>query len=111
VQGVGLAGTYMPGLKALSDQVEGSSQSRYVAFYTSSFGIGAAISYVLAGAIAPELGWRWAFGVNAAGAALAVLLILGALPWNAPGAEAAERRLLDFRPVMRNRSALSYILA
>jgi len=40
LQGVGLAGTYMPGLKALSDHVEGSRQSRYVAFYTASFGIG-----------------------------------------------------------------------
>ena len=34
LQGAGLAGTYMPGLKALSDQVEGRAQSRAVAFYT-----------------------------------------------------------------------------
>ena len=32
LHGVGLAGTYMPGLKALSDHIEGPRQSRYVAF-------------------------------------------------------------------------------
>ncbi|MGH7057566.1 MAG: MFS transporter, partial [Acetobacteraceae bacterium] len=42
--GVGLAGTYMPGLKALSDRIGGPRQSRYVSFYTSSFGIGASLS-------------------------------------------------------------------
>ena len=56
LQGAGLAGTYMPGLKALSDATEGSAnQSRYVAFYTSSFGIGAGLSYVAAGEITGEV--------------------------------------------------------
>ncbi|HEY9447319.1 MAG TPA: MFS transporter, partial [Burkholderiales bacterium] len=38
--GAGLAGTYMPGLKTLTDHLEGSVQSRGTAFYTASFGIG-----------------------------------------------------------------------
>jgi len=110
-QGVGLAGTYMPGLKALSDRVEGPAQSRYVAFYTASFGIGAAASYALAGAIAPGLGWEWAFAVNAVGSALAALLILAVLPPTPPAGELPDTRLLDFRPVLRNRIAMGYILA
>ncbi|MEE8210813.1 MAG: MFS transporter, partial [Acidiferrobacterales bacterium] len=32
--GVSLAGTYMPGLKALSDRIEGPKQPRFIAFYT-----------------------------------------------------------------------------
>ena len=36
--GIGLAGTYMPGLKALSDNVAGPKQSRYIVFYTASYG-------------------------------------------------------------------------
>ena len=40
--GMGLAGKYMPGLKALSGLIEGPAQSRAVSFYTSSFGIGSA---------------------------------------------------------------------
>ena len=44
--GMGLAGTYMPGLKVLSDHTEGRLQSRYMAFYTSSFSVGAAASRI-----------------------------------------------------------------
>ena len=44
VAGIALAGTYMPGLKLMSDHLSvmagGKDQSRAVAFYTSSFGIG-----------------------------------------------------------------------
>src|SRR5580765_1216010 len=38
--GIGIAATYMPGLRLLSDRVSGPYQSRYIAFYTSFFGIG-----------------------------------------------------------------------
>ena len=47
--GAGLAGTYMPGLKAMTDRVQGPSQSRYVSFYTATFGLGASVSLLLAG--------------------------------------------------------------
>src|SRR5205807_2060096 len=59
--GVGIAGTYMPGLRLLSDRVSGSQQSRSIAFYTASFGIGTALSLALAGAVAPRAGWKAAF--------------------------------------------------
>jgi MFS family permease len=49
--GAGLAGTYMPGLKALTDRVAGPRQSRYIAFYTSTFGIGTSLSLLLAGGL------------------------------------------------------------
>jgi len=111
LQGIGLAGTYMPGLKALSDRVEGPAQSRYVAFYTASFGIGAASSYLLAGAIAPGFGWQWTFAANAIGSLLAALLTLAVLPPSPTAGEAPGTKLLDFRPVLRNRKAMGYILA
>ena len=59
--GVALAGTYMPGLKVLSDRIQGPKQSRAVSFYTSSFSIGAALSFILAGELGTWLGWQWAF--------------------------------------------------
>src|SRR5690349_6883767 len=34
VLGIGIAGTYMPGLKALTDNLSGSAQARAVSFYT-----------------------------------------------------------------------------
>ena len=49
VAGIALAGTYMPGLKLLSDHLSqmtgGKDQSRAIAFYTSSFCIGTALSF------------------------------------------------------------------
>ncbi len=111
LQGAGLAGTYMPGLKALSDQTEGSAhQSRYVALYTSAFGIGAALSYIAAGEITALADWRWAFAASAIGAAAAFGIIVVALAPSRPVAAAHAAHFLDFRPVLRNRTAMRYIL-
>jgi len=112
--GVGLAGTYMPGLKVLTDRIQGPAQSRAVSIYTSSFSIGAALSFVLAGELGPRLGWQWAFAAAAIAGALALaIVILAVRPFTPPGrAEAASlSRLLDFRPVLRNRIAMGYVLA
>jgi MFS family permease len=65
--GVGIAATYMPGLRLLSDRISGAHQSRYISFYTSFFGIGIALSLAIAGFIAPAWGWRSAFVVSAIG--------------------------------------------
>ena len=109
--GIGLAGMYMPGLKLLSDHVTGPKQSRFVAFYTSSFGIAASLSFVVAGAVATLLDWRYAFGLATAGAVAAALLTLlvprGA---SAPHDGRSLARLLDVRPVLKNRSAMVYVL-
>jgi MFS family permease len=73
--GAGVAATYMPGLRLLSDRVSGPSQSRYIAFYTSFFGIGTALSLALAGLLAATTGWRSAFIVSAAGPLLAGVFV------------------------------------
>ncbi len=110
--GVGLAGTYMPGLKILSDRIEGRRQSRAIAFYTASFSIGASLSFLLAGEIAGWLDWRWAFALAALGPVVAWILVAVAVSPAPPEAAAeTEGHLLDFRPVFANRRALAYILA
>jgi MFS family permease len=111
--GAGLAGTYMPGLKALTDRVAGPLQGRFIAFYTSTFGIGASVSLVLAGAIEPALDWRWAFMLCGAGPLAAGLLVLRGLAPLAPERHApahAQAALLDPRPVLRERAVLGYVL-
>lgn len=109
--GAGLAGTYMPGLKILSDHVHGPQQSRAVAIYTSSFGFGASLSLWLAGAIGAAAGWQWAFALAAIGPISAGALVIIALPRRAPHPTTTDRAaLLDFRPVLRNRQASPYIL-
>lgn len=121
--GLGLAGTYMPGLRMLSDRVSGPRQSRAVAFYTASFSVGASVSVLMAGSMAEWLGWRWAFAAAGAGACLALVLVAlavaprprlpAAAPSSRPGAprRTGVGRLLDFRPVLANRRALGYSLA
>ena len=74
VLGVGIAATYMPGLRLLSDRVSGPHQSRYIAFYTSFFGIGTALSFAIAGLVAPLYGWRSAFLLSATGPLAAGLI-------------------------------------
>ena len=45
--GIALAGMYMPGLQALTHGVEGTMRARVAAWYTSSFTIGASLSFLL----------------------------------------------------------------
>ena len=108
--GIGLAGTYMPGLKLLTDHVGGPRQSRYVAFYTSSFGLGASLSYLAAGLVVEWAPWRWAFWLGAIGPALALGLAFLIPPGAKPDpAVRSGARLLDFRPVFRSRKAMTFV--
>jgi MFS family permease len=106
--GAGIAGTYMPGLRALTDNLGDRAQGRAVSFYTAVFGIGASFSILLAGAISAALGWQWAFGLCALGPLAAGMMIFAALPPRRPPAP-GPRALLDLRPVIANRAARGYI--
>jgi MFS family permease len=111
LQGVGLAGTYMPGLKALTDALPEKAQSRAVAFYTSSFGVGSSLSFVIAGELAAAFDWHWAFILSAIGPALAFIFAYWVLRPKPPAMDALPAtRLLDFRPVFANRRALAFTL-
>ena len=108
--GAGLGGTYMPGLKMLADQLEGSAQSRSVAFYTASFGIGSTLSILVCGMIGAAYGWQAAFAYGAAGPVLAALLVNLVMPrGRTRAADRPAPALLDFRPVLKNRKVLPYI--
>jgi len=109
--GAGLGGSYMPGLKILADQLEGPVQSRAVGFYTASFGIGSTFSILICGWIGAAAGWQAAFAWGAVGPMVAALLVNFVMPrgrTRATGIPAPA--LLDFRPVLRNRRTLPYIL-
>jgi predicted MFS family arabinose efflux permease len=110
--GAGWAGSYMPGLKALSDLAEGQQQSRAVAAHAAAVGVSGALSFGIAGAVNAWLGWPWALVPGALGATLAFGLVLLGLPSQPVRAAAGPGgALLDFRPILRNRSALAYSIA
>ena len=111
--GIGLAGTYMPGLKALSDNITGPKQSRYIAFYTATYAVGTALSVYFAGLLEPLLGWRWGVDLLALGPLGTVMIFSAIVPPRAPlGSEAGLRfSRNDLKIVMGNRPAVGYIMA
>lgn len=111
VQGAGVGGTYMTGLKVLTDRLPPPVPSRGIAIYTAGFSVGAALSFAMNGVIGALLGWPWAFAIAAIGPLLGasiVLLLLGPRPPHDD--ERTPTRMFDFRPVLRNRLAMGYIL-
>lgn len=115
--GAGIAGTYMPGLRLLSDRIGGTAQSRYIAFYTAFFGIGTALSFLLAGYVSPRHGWQMAFGVSALGSLAAGMLVVfwverekRAAPPPAQGLLATIFPVAAWKKVLANRAAAGYML-
>lgn len=109
--GLGWAGTYMTGLKLLADQVDARMMSRAVTGHAASIGVSGALSFLVGDLIAAHLGWRAAFLIAATTAALAWLAVALIVPGRPPPARPAGAALFDFRPVVRNCSAMAYALA
>jgi MFS family permease len=117
INGAGLAGTYMPGLKILSDRIQSGELTRHIAFYTAFFGIGTGFSYLCSGWILSALGWRYVFGMIALGPFTAFLIVFLFIPplvqdkWRVP----IRIRLHDIFPVdkwklvLQNKKASGFI--
>ena len=110
--GVGWAGAYMPGLKAVADPLEGAAQSRAVSWHAAGVGIAGAVSFAVASLLDALAGPSAAFLFGAAAAAAAFAIAAAVMPRVLPPRPAEVRRgaLLDFRPVLRNRRAMAWIV-
>jgi MFS family permease len=109
--GIGWAGAYMPGLKAIADTLEGNAQSRAVSMHAAGVGVAGASSYAIAGLIAAWFNPQAAFLFGGVAAAVALVIAWIIMPKGPPlhSATADPRALLDFRPVFRNRPAMAWI--
>jgi predicted MFS family arabinose efflux permease len=107
IAGIGFAGAYMPGLKALTDRLAPGDSSRAVTLYTSSFSFGVGISFLVSQLVAESFGWRSAFFVTAIGPIIMLLVCLLLQPVEP---KPMQGRLLDFGPVFRNTSAMGFVL-
>jgi MFS family permease len=109
VGGIAFAGVHMPGLKLLVDRVAPGRQARAAALYTSCYAVGSAASLLIAGVVDAAFGWRATFIAGGIGPLLAIgaLALLPAAPVRP--ALAAAARLLEFRPVLRNRELMAYV--
>ena len=105
--GIAFAGVHMPGLKLLVDRVAPGRQARAAALYTSCYAVGSAASLLIAGVVDAVFGWRATFIAGGIGQlrAIGALALLPAAP--ARPALAAAARLLEFRPVLRNRAVMA----
>src|ERR1700716_3154186 len=100
VAGMGWAGAYMPGLKAIADTLEGNAQSRAVSLHAAGVGVAGASSYAVAGLIDTVAGPSAAFVFGGFSALLALLLAWRVMPKGVPehSRSKGSRSLLDFRP-------------
>jgi MFS family permease len=110
--GIGWAGAYMVGLKAIADPLEGAAQSRAVSWHAAGVGIAGAVSFAVASLFDALAGPSAAFLFGGVAAATAFAITATVMPRTLPPRpEAAPRgALLDFRPVLRNRRAMAWIV-
>jgi MFS family permease len=109
ITGAGLAGTYMPGLKVVTDRLESLPRPRHVAFYTTSFTFGSSLSFWIIGQLDAALAWRTAVGVSALGPLAGCLLVALALrPVPVPPHARAAARV-HVRTVLRSADSMRYV--
>lgn len=111
--GMGWAGTYMTGLKLLADRIDAKTMSRATAGHAASIGVSGALSFAVGDLITDHFGWQTAFLFASVSAALAWVLIAAVIPRREtlPDTGGARPALFDFRPVLKNRSAMAYAFA
>lgn len=111
--GVGWAGTYMTGLKLLADRVDARMMSRATAGHAASIGLSGAASFATGELLARQFAWQAAFLLAALSAALACIIIALVVPRQDKVTSRPKDGggLYDFRPVLRNRSAMAYAMA
>jgi MFS family permease len=67
LMGIGFAGTYMPGLRMVSDKFAPHERGRAVGFYVAAFTLGASVSVFVTGFLNTLFSWRWAFLLTSLG--------------------------------------------
>lgn len=105
--GIGLAGTYMPGMRLVVETFPVSGRGGAMGLYIGAFSVGTSLSLFLTGVLLP-FGWRTVFAVTALGPIVAAVLA-----W--PTVRDAPRRLPGGRialgSVLRNLRAMRFIAA
>ena len=108
--GIGVAGTYMPALKAMADDLEEPYRTRAASYYTSVYAVGTAASILAGGLFADWLDWRWSF--IGAGLGIFLGLVIGSLAL--PNGKISSNPVSQgaaFRRALKNRAAMANISA
>jgi MFS family permease len=106
--GIGLAGTYMPGLRMVSEKFSPHERGRAIGIYVGVFSLGVSLSLFLTGFINSFLSWRWAFFLTSLGpiaGGVIAFFRLGEMTMEKKGGEDK----ISLGEVLRNRPALMMI--
>lgn len=109
--GAGLAGTYMPGLKVMTDRLPTLPRPRDVAFYTTSFTVGSALSFWLIGRFESLFEWRTAVALTAIGPGLGCVLVGLALRSAAVRTRPNDHPRRHVRAVLGSSDSMRYVIA
>jgi len=107
--GIGMGGTYMPGLKLVAERFEPSKRGRAVGIYVGSLVLGASLSLAVTGAIASAAGWRTAIIACSAGVYLGATLSLAVFRGYRPPRHAVANHGFQ-KEILGNRPAFLMIL-
>jgi len=110
VQGVGLAGTYFPGLRALLAALPAAHHGRATAFYTGLYAVGTSLSFFLTGVLNAQVQHHATFALLGLGPAIAMPIAALTLRPGAPRGDAAAP-LFQFAPVLRDRLVRGHVAA
>jgi MFS family permease len=105
--GIGLAGTYMPGMRLVVETFPAARRGGAMGIYIASFSLGTSLSLLLTGALI-STGWRTAFLATSVGPLLA-LGIAWTIVRDVP--RQARQRGVEFRRVLRNSRVMRFITA
>jgi MFS family permease len=109
VGGAGIAGTYMPGMRLISERFPGDRRGGPIGIYVAAFVLGGAVSFGATALLVPLLGWRGTYlAVSLAGVAatlVALALVVGDPAPPAPGRPdppdpASVRQVISSRPLL-----------
>jgi MFS family permease len=107
--GAGVAGTYMPGLRMISERFASARRGGPVGLYVASFVLGGTVSFSGSAALLPIMGWRGAYLLQSLAGILAVLLAGSLLRNDRAGSKPAGVAPSDgsrWTQVLRNRPVM-----
>ncbi|HEY6837726.1 MAG TPA: MFS transporter, partial [Geobacteraceae bacterium] len=106
--GVGMGGTYMPGLKLVAEKFPPRERGRAVGIYVGALVLGVSLSLAVTGTVAAAIGWRGAFVVCSAGVFVGALLSLIVFRGYRPAVHAKAEKGFQ-REILTNRPAFLMI--